>query len=120
LGSDVGAGPELSLFKEMKHAQFMQPDAFIPLPTLFYLATLGGARALCLDDRIGNFEAGKEADFMILDSRGKSCMGLPGSMEANLSSEPDRDRMLSQWIYLGDDRLVRATYVRGRCVYQQT
>ena len=33
----------------------------------FYLATLGGAAALCLDDRIGNFALGKEADFVVLD-----------------------------------------------------
>ena len=33
----------------------------------FYLATLGGAAALYLDDRIGNFDVGKEADFVVLD-----------------------------------------------------
>jgi guanine deaminase len=115
LGSDVGAGPELSLFKVMKDAQFMQPDILVPLPTLFYLATLGGARALMMHDRIGNFEAGKEADFLILDSRGKACMGLPGASARG----QDVERVLSQWVYLGDDRLVTATYVRGRCVYRQ-
>ena len=31
------------------------------------LATLGAAEALYLDDRIGNFEAGKEADFIVMD-----------------------------------------------------
>ncbi len=36
---------------------------------LFYLATLGGARALRLDDRIGNFQPGKEADFLVLDAK---------------------------------------------------
>ena len=33
----------------------------------FYHATLGGARALALDDKIGNFNVGKEADFVVLD-----------------------------------------------------
>ena len=33
----------------------------------FYLATLGGARALYLDDLLGNFDKGKEADFVVLD-----------------------------------------------------
>ena len=37
-----------------------------PLST-FYLATLGGARALYLDERIGNFAPGKEGDFVVLD-----------------------------------------------------
>jgi len=33
----------------------------------FYLATLGGARALDLDDRIGSLRAGREADLVVLD-----------------------------------------------------
>src|SRR5207247_6403376 len=33
----------------------------------FYLATLGGARALYLDDLLGSFDKGKEADFVALD-----------------------------------------------------
>jgi guanine deaminase len=32
----------------------------------FYHATLGGARALCLDEKIGNFQPGKEADFVAI------------------------------------------------------
>jgi guanine deaminase len=33
----------------------------------FYHATLGGAHALRLDDKIGNFAPGKEADFVVID-----------------------------------------------------
>ncbi|EOS93339.1 guanine deaminase [Erwinia tracheiphila PSU-1] len=33
----------------------------------FYHATLGGAHALDLHVRIGNFMPGKEADFVVLD-----------------------------------------------------
>src|SRR6185436_19319910 len=33
----------------------------------FYLATLGGARSLYLDDLLGSFDPGKEADFVALD-----------------------------------------------------
>jgi guanine deaminase len=119
LGSDVGAGPELSLFKVMKDAQFMQADTLVPLPTLFYLATLGGARALMMDDCIGNFEPGKEADFLILDSRGKSCLEPPVETDTLSSSQQEASSMVSQWVYLGDDRLVQATYVRGCCVYSK-
>jgi cytosine/adenosine deaminase-related metal-dependent hydrolase len=34
----------------------------------FYLATLGGAASLYLDGQIGNFDVGKEADFVVLDA----------------------------------------------------
>ncbi len=121
LGSDVGAGPELSMFKVMKDAQFMQADALVSLQSLFYAATLGGARALLQEDRIGNFEPGKEADFLVLDPLGKSCMALPGgeagSLDAQSVAQNDPEGILSPLVYMGDERLVRATYVRGRNVY---
>jgi guanine deaminase len=116
LGSDVGAGPELSMFKAMKDAQFMQPDTLVSLQTLFYAATLGGAKALFQDDRIGNFESGKEADFLILETQGKSCMSL---LNSTTSLDIDVDGLLSSLLYLGDDRLIRSTYIRGQKVYQK-
>ncbi|MBN8211215.1 amidohydrolase family protein, partial [Bacillus sp. NTK071] len=44
----------------------LQQEKLHPLKSLF-LATLGGARALHLDDQIGNLNVGKEADFVVLD-----------------------------------------------------
>ncbi|GAA6031719.1 hypothetical protein JCM8097_001951 [Rhodosporidiobolus ruineniae] len=40
----------------------------LPLETLFYLATLGGAQVCCLDDRIGSFEVGKEFDAILVQT----------------------------------------------------
>jgi guanine deaminase len=113
LGSDVGAGPELSLFKVMKDAQYMQADTLVPVETLFYAATLGGARALMQDDRVGNFVPGKEADFIVLNLLGKPVF-YPPEEEC---PETNPETMLSRLLYLGDERLVAATFVRGRQVY---
>ena len=38
-----------------------------PAAEAFYRMTLGNARALSLDDRIGSIEVGKEADLVVLD-----------------------------------------------------
>ena len=65
LGTDVAAGPSLSMLKQMKCAI---SDANIKGPEALYLATLGGARALGLSGRIGNFDAGKDADFIVVDN----------------------------------------------------
>lgn len=122
LGSDVGAGPELSLLKVMKDAQFMQADTLVSPQTLFYLATLGGARGLSLDDRIGNFEPGKEADFIVLNGSAKPGIALPAGAKPKLSRpepEPTLEQRLSQAIYLGDDRWVTHTFIRGRACHQR-
>ena len=48
------------------------------------LATIGGAKALMMDDRIGSLEAGKEADILLVDTRGETQLSPPAALFANL------------------------------------
>jgi guanine deaminase len=73
----------------------------------FYLITLGGARALALDAHIGNFETGKEADFVVLDPESSPLRARRNRL-AN-----DFEERLFMLMMLGDDRAVHATYVLG-------
>jgi guanine deaminase len=79
---------------------------------LFYLATLSGARAVNLDHKVGSLEAGKEADFIVIDPGAKS------SVPRDILEQP-ADDILSSLVYVGDDRMVKATYIRGRVVYKE-
>ncbi len=49
----------------------------------FWSITLGGAEGLYIDDLVGNFAVGKEADFVALDCNG-------GPHGAGLAAVPDR------------------------------
>lgn len=75
LGTDGGAGNNnLDLFEEMDtcakiHKLQAGNPAAMPAKTVFELATLGGARALGMADRIGSLEAGKRADVVLIDAR---------------------------------------------------
>ena len=73
----------------------------------FYLATLGGASALDLDDKIGNFTKGKEADFIVLDYKSTDLMRV------RMNKTKDILERLFVLTTLGDDRTVRETYVMG-------
>jgi len=64
LGTDIAGGPSLAMLEQMQEAM---TAANIPWSEALYLATLGGAKALGLSDRIGNFESGKDADFVVVD-----------------------------------------------------
>ena len=75
----------------------------------FYRMTLGNARALSLDDRIGSIEAGKEADLVVLDPR--ATPALAHRME---TAGGDLEVELFALITMGDDRAVRQTYVEGQ------
>lgn len=115
LGTDIGAGTSFSLPATMNEAYKVArlrgavADAF----GLFFLATLGGARALRLDDRIGNLLPGKEADFLVLD------LAATPLLERRLAACRSLAEKLFVLSILGDDRLVRRTYVAGALTHDR-
>jgi len=104
LGSDVGAGPSLSMFDLMRDMYYL--NRVSPLRA-FYQATRGGARVLGLEEEIGSFAPRKEADFIVVDP---SLLIGPGA---------EMREILSQLLFRGDDRQIVATYVRGRRLYSR-
>lgn len=69
LGAYVGGGTSLSILKTFHDAykiSSMDADSQDAL-IAFYLATLGAAKALKLENKIGNFENDNEADFIVVD-----------------------------------------------------
>jgi guanine deaminase len=64
LGSDVGAGPQLSLLDAGRHLAYLDRP---PAEEILYRATLGGARALDLEGTTGRFAPGLAADLLVLE-----------------------------------------------------
>lgn len=113
MGTDIGAGTSFSLMETLNEAyKVMQlQDYRLSAFEAFYLATLGGAKSLSLDHQIGNFEVGKEADFVILDPCATPLQQLRADNSTSLADK------LFVTFTLGDDRSVYRTYVDGRLVY---
>jgi guanine deaminase len=110
LATDVGGGTSMSMLRTMSEAYKVLhlQDQSLPASRALYLATLGAARALGLDDSIGNFQVGREADFIVLDSSGSR---MTARRAQAVSSA---DELLFALIFLGDDRHVAATYLQGK------
>ncbi len=109
LGTDVAGGDSFSILNSINEAykiQQLQGNSLSAFESL-YMATLGGAKALDLHDKIGNFEAGKEADFIVLDYHATDLM-----MFKIQNCKSFEERLFSLLI-LGDDRAVNATYIMG-------
>ena len=115
MGTDVGGGDSFSILQTMNEAYKVQQllNHNINASQMLYLATLGGARALDLQSHIGNFEAGKEADFVVLD------YAATPLIERRMQACKTIDEKLFALLMLGDDRCVRATYAYGACVHER-
>jgi len=115
LGTDIGGGTSFSLLATMGAAYQVAQLGGRSLSAVeaFYLATLGGARALALDDCIGSIAPGREADLTVLDPNATPLLTL---RNAHASSGED---VLFALMMLGDDRAVRATYVAGRLAHER-
>ena len=112
LGTDVGGGTSLSLLRTASEAYkvlHLQEHA-LPAARALYLATLGAAEALYLDDKIGNFAPGKEADFVVLDYEGTTLT------KRRIAASSTIEEKLFALITLADDRNIAATYVNGERV----
>lgn len=114
LGTDIGAGTSFSILQTANEAYKvaqLRRQKLSPFQALF-LATLGGARALSLDDKIGSFDVGKEADFIVLNPRATPLMAFRNSMPHPQSLAELADLAFSL-VIMGDDRAVEATYIMG-------
>lgn len=110
LGSDIGGGTSLSLLRIAGEAYkvLRLQDQSLPATRALYMATLGAAKALYLDDKIGNFEAGKEADFVVLDPAATSLTARRSNAASSIEEK------LFAMMMLADDRNVAATFINGQ------
>ena len=83
------------------------------------MATLGNAKALYLDDKIGNFSKGKAADFVVLDYHATPLIKHRMQLTETSSETPYENiaEKLFVLMMLGDDRVIDSTYIMGQCVY---
>ena len=113
LGTDVGAGTSFSMLQTMNEAYKVArlKGSYLPALRMFYLATLGAARSMRLEDTIGSFQPGLEADFVVLDRAATPLLARRTSHCNSL------EELLFALALLGDDRTIAATYSAGRLVH---
>ncbi|WP_444984516.1 guanine deaminase [Halomonas mongoliensis] len=113
--SDVGGGTDLSGLATLKAAYQVGQLRGQPLTAWqgFHGLTLGNARALSLDERIGRLAPGMDADFVVLDPEATPL----------LARRTARCRTLGETLFalmmLGDDRSVAETWAGGRLQHRR-
>jgi 5-methylthioadenosine/S-adenosylhomocysteine deaminase len=108
LGTDsVASNNVVDMFEEMRTAIFQQRGRIqrldaLDAQTVFRMATLGGAECLGLADHLGSLDAGKRADFVVVDFNDPAVQPIHDPVEA--------------MVYSASRHNVRATYSGGRPV----
>lgn len=138
LGTDVSGGNKASLGDAMRsaldvshHLEFAKKQDikgtgqikssdlnYVPFTykEMLYLATLGGAEALAIDDKVGNFSVGKEFDALLIDTASNSPIiqyNIPENITNKKSEEEKLLELLQKFIYVGDDRNISKVFVKG-------
>jgi len=116
LATDVGGGTSFSMLQTMNelHKVGRMSGMHLDAHRMFYMATLGGARALQLEGTIGNFAVGCDADFIVLDPQATPLLSRRSATTDSLEEQ------LFALALLGDDRVITATYSAGARVHQRT
>ncbi len=118
LASDVGGGMSFSPFATMRAAYTVARAATVShvqskMPTtlsakrLWWLHTLGAARCLGLDDKIGSLQMGTDADFVVIDPKATPLL------ERRTNQANGVESLLFALLMLADDRAIKRTYIAG-------
>lgn len=113
LGTDWGGGNSLSMFAVMDEVYKVSMLNSYKIPSMlrWYLATFGAAKSLGIADKIGNFAAGKEADFIVINTEPSAYLHY------RLASVNDIFEKLFVLMTLGDSQNIEATYIYGVPAY---
>ncbi|XP_003383532.1 PREDICTED: guanine deaminase-like [Amphimedon queenslandica] len=125
LGTDVSGGFSSSMLDAIRHALQASRALHIKfekegkeyeqltLDEALYMATIGGAKVLNLQDKIGNFEVGKEFDALLIDTAAHVSDSKKLPVFDVFPSDTFED-ILSKFVYLGDDRNIIKVFVAGQ------
>jgi guanine deaminase len=91
----------------------------LPIPTLFYLATLGGAEVCNLGHRTGSFSPGKSFDALlvsVIDPNGSPSVWGKEAKSDSIDIKKQTEKLeenLERFLFCGDDRNILKVYVQG-------
>lgn len=110
LATDTGGGSSFSMLRTMAAAYeiaHLRHNSLHPAQ-LLWLATAGSAKALHMEDKIGNIAPGMEADLVVLD------LASTPDIAQRSARANDIWEALFPTIMMGDDRAIRDVWINGR------
>lgn len=135
LATDVSGGTTPSILANIQEAskiskQLADPDPpkdpkakagkyakrLLPLSTLLYLATLGGADLCDMQDTLGSFAHGKSFDALLVTTRAPESgpsLWVPDNLGVGKHALRE---LFERFLFCGDDRNISKVWVQGKFV----
>lgn len=143
LGTDVSGGYSADILLSARHAHLVsrhlamktdeekeKTNVMLSVNECLYLATMGGAGVLHMQDQIGSFDVGKQFDTQLisLDVPNSNVQlfywqKLNGTKAIKGIRNPppllNHEDIIAKWFFNGDDRNVKYTWVSGQLVHSK-
>ncbi|KFX92020.1 hypothetical protein V490_05599 [Pseudogymnoascus sp. VKM F-3557] len=134
LGTDVSGGYSPSVLEAVRQSLLCSRNLAmgeagdeaerrkLSVEEALYLGTVGGAKVVGMEGKVGAFEVGMEWDAQLVGMEG---VGLEGGFEGADGGPVDIfgweswENKLAKWVFNGDDRNTLAVWVQGRLVHQR-
>ncbi|KAF9188124.1 hypothetical protein BGZ51_000841 [Haplosporangium sp. Z 767] len=111
LGTDVAGGYSPSILEALRASRTCSVardmESSLIVAELFYLATVGGARVMELEDTIGNFVVGKEFDAILVNT-------AIDNSPVDVFDHDSVETKFEKYLFVGDDRNNEKIFVQGK------
>ncbi|KAG0366763.1 hypothetical protein BGX24_003547 [Mortierella sp. AD032] len=111
LGTDVAGGYSPSILEAIRASRTasvaLDMESSLVVAELFYLATVGGARVMGLENTIGNFEVGKEFDAILVNASSDNS-------PVDIFDHDTVETSFEKYLFVGDDRNHEKIFVQGK------
>lgn len=133
LGTDVSGGFSPSILSTARQALLVSRHLAmktsdhnkLSVEDVLYLATVGGAKVVGLQDKIGSFKKGMKWDVQLIDLASKGSQvdvfdwQVPEEKESTEQNDSVMFRnMIAKWLFNGDDRNTTKVWVNGVNVHE--
>ncbi|ODQ61975.1 hypothetical protein WICANDRAFT_60049 [Wickerhamomyces anomalus NRRL Y-366-8] len=134
LGTDVSGGFSPSVLSTARQALLVSRHLAmktsdhnkLSVEDVLYLATVGGAKVVGLDDKVGLFKEGMKWDAQLIDLKAKDSQvdvfewQVPEETESTSKDDFVKfQNMVAKWLFNGDDRNTTKVWVNGRQVHER-
>jgi len=129
LGTDVSGGYSPSVLEAVRQTCLVSrlvgylkdgdSRYYIGVEEGLWLATVGGAKVVGMEGRLGGFEEGMLWDAQEIELADVSPEGEGGEGNVEVFGWESWEEMVDKWVWNGDDRNIKRVWVGGRLVHER-